>query len=325
MTYVGSPTLGSTALKALAGDKSVSFNGTSQYATIGHNAALKPTAAVSIEAIIKPNISTGQTNRAILCCWQTGGYGIAIDYNSATLVTVHFQLYKASAWRAATTTIPVGKATVVTGTFDGRYVRIYKNGVIANTLDTGSSGVISYSANNSLLIGANPNASTGVDANTYFPGNICHVSLYGSALSAARVAARYAETLGIIAGTIANSNSSDLFSIVVMNPDDGTKYASITQPAGPYNLEVDVKTPLLLLVFPVQGREWSSGLTVAANDLIFPTDLEALPYYFKAVTAGVTDTSEPAWVVGSLDDNTVTWEAVGRIRQPIAQYPTIPQ
>lgn len=86
--------------------------------------------------------------------------------------------------------------------------------------------------------------------------------------------------------------------------------------------------PHIVTVSPINGDMWQDILTVELDDKIYPTDTETTPYYYKCIVAGTTGLGEPTWTTGIGDqivDNTVTWELVEQMVQPITHYPVIPE
>ncbi len=79
-------------------------------------------------------------------------------------------------------------------------------------------------------------------------------------------------------------------------------------------------------VTPDQGSVWLKDAAVFANALVFPTDTNSSPYYYKAKTTGQTGVSEPSWplaVGNTVVDEGVTWECISRLIQPITQSPLL--
>jgi hypothetical protein len=79
--------------------------------------------------------------------------------------------------------------THLVGTFDGSTVRFYVNGVLAGSASTG----FSVNAQRPLRIAA---GATEGAANSWLPGRVDEVSVYGAALPAARVQAHYSAGTG---------------------------------------------------------------------------------------------------------------------------------
>ena len=77
-----------------------------------------------------------------------------------------------------------------TATYDNRYAKLYYNGVLQNTVDSGATNNISYVANN-ILIGAEAGGGSARESGYEWTGNIAQVSIYNRALSASEVLQNY--------------------------------------------------------------------------------------------------------------------------------------
>ena len=77
-----------------------------------------------------------------------------------------------------------------TATYDNRYAKLYYNGVLQNTVDSGATNNISYVANN-ILIGAEAGAGSTPDSGFGWTGNIAQTLIYNRALSASEVLQNY--------------------------------------------------------------------------------------------------------------------------------------
>jgi len=79
---------------------------------------------------------------------------------------------------------------MITGTFDRTDVKIYIDGVLSGSIETGSTNGIGYNANNPIDIAAEASGSS-TPASTSFVGNISDVRIYATALSADDIQALY--------------------------------------------------------------------------------------------------------------------------------------
>lgn len=164
------------------------FNGSSQYAEISHNAALKPTIAITMEQWIASNNwnePVAGNYDTSLSCTQGGGYahyiwdGLFRSYvrsgGGYRIPTVNVSSFANESWHHLVTT------------FDGRYTKIYVDGILGATDDMTSSGnAIQYAFNNSVLIGAEATSTTGTDG-FYWNGKISVTRIYNRALNAEEV------------------------------------------------------------------------------------------------------------------------------------------
>ncbi|TXH14730.1 MAG: hypothetical protein E6R03_08630, partial [Hyphomicrobiaceae bacterium] len=183
-------TMNAGALLALTTlNKATSFNGTSDYITVPYVAALAPTAAVSVEVWIQMS-SLPTADASIVSKTETGGYALVYDHATTAIA---FKVRRNSAFALAgyaLTNFATATPYHLVGTYDGRYARLYVNGVLVATNDAGASYAITYGNSNSLAIGAEIGATTAVTGG-YFAGVIDEVAVYGSALSAERTLAHY--------------------------------------------------------------------------------------------------------------------------------------
>jgi hypothetical protein len=186
-TLVNSPTFSSG---------SFTFNGTNQYASIPHTSSLKPTNEITLEQWLNADDWTAGTPtsyKTALSTAQGGGYAHYIWEG----------VWKSYVRTAGSYQIPTADVSSLTGwhhfvtTFDGRYTKLYIDGVIQNTLDLGSSGnPIQYAFNNSLLIGAEASSTTTPETpdGKYWDGKISTTLLYDRALTDNEVLQNYNTT-----------------------------------------------------------------------------------------------------------------------------------
>lgn len=172
------------------------FNGVNQYAEFLHDSVLKPTTAITMEQWITADSWTAgdSTNfLAALSCTQGGGYAHYIwegTWRSYVRIGASYQIptadisgFVAGSWHHVVTT------------FDGRYTKLYFDGILVNTLDLGTSGnVIGYDPDNSILVGAEATGITGA-AGQYWSGKIGLTRIWNSALNDSQVTAIYQENV----------------------------------------------------------------------------------------------------------------------------------
>lgn len=162
----------------------VVFNGSNSYATVSYVSTLAPT-RVSIKVKISRDdwsVTTAST-QTLVSKFQGGGYGIQINPNGNIL----FQVYANGAYRGASfmgTGLAPGEHTIY-GTWDGRYARLYIDGELKTTSDSGGTYNISYARNNSLMFGADPGDTTGVDTTSpnYFNGKIHEIAIWDASIN----------------------------------------------------------------------------------------------------------------------------------------------
>ncbi len=158
----------------------LSLNGSS-YVNCGTASALNPTTGITLSAVVKQD-TLPTTAQTILKKATAGQSGYTLEYNVA-LGGYRIGLFIGGAWRfSGVATIDVGKWTMITGTYDGTTLSIYKNGVLVSSV--AQTGTITTSAN-PLNIGrdvANPS-----DATRFFTGAIDDVRVYNVGLTDSQV------------------------------------------------------------------------------------------------------------------------------------------
>jgi RHS repeat-associated protein len=181
-TISGGVTLGVAGSLANDNDTAAAFDGTSGYVNVPDNSALFST-VLSVEAWVKANAWVA--GGTIINRRTSGNVGGYIIEPANTSGQINFYVYAGGAWRAATSAaLTVGVWHHLVGTYDGATVRIYVDGVLSAS--TAYAGSINNPASPFVWIGRNAVNST------YFNGSIDEVAIYGTTLSAARVAAHYA-------------------------------------------------------------------------------------------------------------------------------------
>lgn len=172
------------------------FDGVNQYAEFSHDSVLKPTAAITLEQWITADSWTAGdpvNYLASLSCTQGGGYAHYIwegTWRSYVRVGASYQIPTADV-----SGFVAGSWHHVVTTFDGRYTKLYLDGVLANTLDLGTSGnVIGYDPDNSILVGAEATGTTGA-AGQYWSGKVGLTRVWNKALNASQVTTIYEENV----------------------------------------------------------------------------------------------------------------------------------
>lgn len=166
--------------------KALSFDGVDDYVFISNPAGLQITNALTIEAWIKSSSSTGWMGIADKGATSDGkGYGLAVtspvDGSLASM-----QVYSTiTGWESSkgTSNVVDGNWHYLTGTFDGKKVKIYIDGNLENEADL--NGTIMYDADYDFVIGADSRASES------FNGIIDEVRIYNRALTADEIYNNY--------------------------------------------------------------------------------------------------------------------------------------
>lgn len=200
-TYTVPPTLGVAGLLPGDSNTAANFDAVNDYATVPYGAWMEPT-AWTIEAWIKPDAVTGDFQIASRWAGSSGPRPWQFAVSSGKL-----RLAFASGLTATgLVTLVAGQTYHVVATYDGsgasKAWALYVNGALDRS---GASTTTSppHSANTSLYVGA---LITTSPANL-FDGVIDEVAFYGTALSAARIAAHY--QAGIAAPSVGISSTPD--------------------------------------------------------------------------------------------------------------------
>jgi large repetitive protein len=162
----------------LAGDPNgaVDLDGVTGFAYVPDSAAVKPTAAVSIEAWIKPDSLTGTrwivVKDTFYYLYIADG---SVIFGVAT-TTLGYQY-------ATTTAVTTGSWQHLVGSYDGVTAKLYRNGV--EVASSPASGPIA-TGTGALYFGV-----YGPPASGYYDGDLDEIALYGSGLSAATVSDHY--------------------------------------------------------------------------------------------------------------------------------------
>lgn len=164
----------------------------SEYAAITHTATLKPTSGLTIEQWLNADDWTAgiaAAPRTALSCTQAGGYahyiwdGDFISYvylvNISNYIKPTYDVSAFTGWHHFATT------------FDGRFVRLYVDGVLVDTKDSGSTTNISYDPDNDICIGAEAGTLSTPSANYYWDGKIATTAIYNRALTATEILKNY--------------------------------------------------------------------------------------------------------------------------------------
>jgi hypothetical protein len=172
--YAGTYTLGASGALIADPDTAVDLDGVSGRVTVPHVAAYNITAAITIEAWMRPDAIT--LTRWIM---NKGTYYYMYILNSTIVFGVHTP---AGYLFLQSTNITVGAWQHFVGTYNGTTLVLYRNGV--NITQAAATGAIDQTAV-ALEIGSNNGASN------FFDGKLDEVALYNKALTAAQALAHY--------------------------------------------------------------------------------------------------------------------------------------
>ena len=179
-TYQNSPTLGTTSLLASdTANKAVSFDGTNDSVKVPSSSSLQLTSSLSLEAWVKPaSLPTSGNFASIL----TKAESYSLQFNGPRLEFTIMQGGVRKRLQAPEGAIVVDQTYHVVGTYDGTTQRLYINGTqVASTALSGPA----TTNTNALYLGSWDGGEE------FFKGTIDEPAVYGSVLSAPRIAAHY--------------------------------------------------------------------------------------------------------------------------------------
>ena len=189
---------------ALAGenDTSVGLDGTGGVATVAHHPALTP-ALLTVEVWIRPDPTAGIYDAVLTKSSDTNwvdGYGLY--YSGAGEITFYVNNYSSSSVSAP---IAFDQWQHVVGTYDGNDLRLYLDGALVSSRQLGAP--IAHVTANLLLLQGEGSTSWA------WTGELDEIAVYGTVLSAQRVAAHYMAGVGSSGpgglGVLANDRDAD--------------------------------------------------------------------------------------------------------------------
>ena len=186
-SYSGGVTLGAPAL-INDPNTAASFDGNDDRMYFSDSASLSPTAAISLEAWVRPNAvpTAAGSGWHLISKWNTALLYIQGGVNPKFV----FTLYNSGTSSygpnlASTTTVAAATTYHVVGTYDGTTMRIYVNGALEGA--AARSGLVNDSSFGGVLAGG----GWGILPSAAFQGRLDEIAIYGTALSTARVQAHY--------------------------------------------------------------------------------------------------------------------------------------
>ncbi len=177
-TFVNAPTLGAASL--LASDttnKALTLDGTNDHVRVANSNSLRVAAPLTLEAWIKPTTVPASGSYASV---MTKRESYSLQFNGPRLELTIMQNGTRRRAQAPVGAVVAGQTYHVAGTYDGTTMRLYLNGVQVAT--TALTGAVTQNTN-TLTIGSWDGSSE------FLRGSIDEVAVYGTALSAARIAA----------------------------------------------------------------------------------------------------------------------------------------
>ena len=190
------------------------FDGVDDNIDLSNSNIIRPTAALTVGAWFNLENAAGAiAGRQIISCTENSGYQIAYDK-----VLNAFVLYVRRNGGYGFVQTPATPYLTgwhfMAGTFDGRFTRLYMDGVQVGVDDAGAIFPIQYFSGVKTYIGAeasDPVAVPGVpvDPNYFWQGRIDEVKIYSAALTAPQVLQEFTNNVGPVAHYPFNGNAND--------------------------------------------------------------------------------------------------------------------
>jgi len=186
--------------KGIQQAEALDFDGVNDYVDLGSTANLKPTAALTAEAWVNSNWPS--TDQTIFGNTENAGYGLF----TRTTGVLEGLVRRNSTWASVT----VSLSTLTSGwhhtamTYDGRYTKLYVDGVLKSTNDALATYTIDYIGNNTL-IGGEASAGSSPISGWYFAGKVDELRIWNLARSQCQIQTYMATELpGGATGLLAN-------------------------------------------------------------------------------------------------------------------------
>ncbi len=167
------------------------FDGDDDYVTLGNAAQLKPTTALTVEVWGYRgswDLGAGQTE-ALIGCAQAGGYELILNSGDSGRIEGYVEIddgYRVVGHPAASLTSGWHHFAL---TCDGRYTKLYVDGILRATDDRTATGALTYAAGNSVLIGAEAHTGDTPEAGYGFSGRLDGARIWSVARSGSDIRA----------------------------------------------------------------------------------------------------------------------------------------
>jgi len=164
--------------------RSVFFNGTGSYIEIPFSSRNHPTEEITVSAWFITNSFEPQV---IISTDEEGGYQLWFDDGEDLWWTLNLRDTGKVSLPIQHESISLNEWHHVTGTYDGKTMKMYLDGVLRNQMNT--TGEIQYQYNNYVMLGADAGVYNQIDRNCplYFRGMIDEVRIYDVALAYSQV------------------------------------------------------------------------------------------------------------------------------------------
>jgi len=157
-----------------------------QYLDVAYTAILAPTDVISIEAFVSQADWTATTFQTIAAKTEGGGYSLCVNSTGVSAPNLCFAVRVNGGYQFAgygTGGFAANSWHHVVCSYDGRYAKIYVDGILRSTADAGAVYPIQYAASNSLGIGEDPDGSSPLNPDGLpFGGDMSYVRIWNRAL-----------------------------------------------------------------------------------------------------------------------------------------------
>ena len=157
------------------------FNGTSDFVALGRAYMFTNSINVSVSASMNNWAEYRSGDMRLVSCTEGGGWNFEPKGEYIQFACYDSGVgYKCAISSKKLSDLSSGRHTF-TGTFDGKYARIYIDGVLSGTSAYYTSGKIGYNASNGIFIGAEAVGNATNPSGGYFKGTIDYVTIVNDA------------------------------------------------------------------------------------------------------------------------------------------------
>ncbi|NHV60338.1 MAG: LamG domain-containing protein [Candidatus Verstraetearchaeota archaeon] len=252
------------SIKDESGRNAIFFNGKNSFIEFEHNSALNITDTLSVRVWFRT--SSTQQAKFILEKGDPYSYGIYLTTNS-TILIFYVRLAKIGVVTANFKgTFADGRLYDAVGVFDGRYVKLYVNGLLRANVDTGVNDKI-VASSKPLWIGTWAKGS-------FFNGTIYGVQIYNRALSSSEIQSPYLKDSSY-AKPIYEAVSKEGKKTIVYQVEGPIKLHKSRSDISVNDLQVDVSNYLLPILRVNVTSPRVANLTIIVGTLRFSKILDA--------------------------------------------------
>ncbi|NOY80785.1 MAG: hypothetical protein GXP31_07245 [Kiritimatiellaeota bacterium] len=180
--------LASPAVSAIGPLKGLEFDGAYKGISVASSATVKPTTALTVELwAYRATWSPGTYTKTMISCTETGGYNLTLDTTGGIAGNVYLTAVGNTRvyFPDAATNLAMGWHHFAL-TCDGRYTKLYIDGVLRDTDDAGAGHALQYHPTNSLQIGAEAGSGTSWTGD-YFDGKLDEIRIWTVARTALEI------------------------------------------------------------------------------------------------------------------------------------------